>query len=111
MLLEYFTWQGVDRPIVTVRSGDMPVAGSFPSRVVWITGNPMDDPRFEVTALNERALLQPVAGDQSWTDRVIPVYVAVSYPATLDEFRDHHERVRTLKWFLPATSTEAPWPY
>ena len=96
-------WQGVDRELHHLHLGDpeaIPAASA--GDVVWVTGAPPAGDAFDVVALEDPASLQVLAGDRSWGQIVLPLYVATSRAANADELREQWEAVRGLSPFAPA---------
>ncbi len=87
----YLGWQGVgDRPVHYLRSGDEPGRIAWNGTtcpVIWITGSDPASPEFRTRALNDVARVDPVAGDASLGELVLPWYVSTSCPADRADLR------------------------
>ena len=77
-----------------------------PGRVYWLTGNPPTLDDFSVEPLNAENRLQAIAGDATWPDVRIPLYLSHSQPDDENELAQQLEHVRGLRWVL-ATSKDA----
>lgn len=106
-LKHYLDWSHVHRRLRFIIPGRPSPRLELPrGSIVWVTGSPPADGAFTTRALNSVPDLQVIAGDRSAPAAILPWFVSVSQPQTLDQLRRELARVQGLAVLLspPASS-------
>ena len=99
----YLAWKDGDQEVVYLDDEgnlDLPATGF--EGALWLTGAPPSASGFEVRPLNDVDDLEIVAGDRSWGQVIIPLYLSESSFADDETLRRQLDHIRSLPPFLPA---------
>jgi 4-amino-4-deoxy-L-arabinose transferase-like glycosyltransferase len=100
-ILEYLSWQDVQRPVAFVVKNDPPDFPATMTKIVWFTGAPPERDDMQTRPLNDLEKMQIVAGDSSGPLAILPWFVSRSEPASQAQLDEQGEAVSRLPHLLP----------
>jgi len=101
-ILDYLSWQGVDRPVsFQLKNAGPPPMLLQPRRVTWLTGSSPDQPDMTTRPLNDLDRMQIIAGDSSGPLAILPWFESTAFPLTRDDFIRQADVVSRLPHLLP----------